>query len=150
MCGLRRKGPQLKSLGTTVVFGLSREGLVHICLRKICGYLFIFLAFLCMKINITTVVFFCSSSLLEYGVIGKDCGETRLVSRAVTNRWPSRHVRFSNWEVIVWKSLHVRGVVVGEMVVASLHADVLDVPALVRVRGAAGAQPVVEERFDFL
>lgn len=104
-----------------------------------------------MKINITTVVFFCSSSLLEYGVIGKDGGETRLVSRAVTNRWPSRrHVRFSNWEVIVWKSLHVRGVVVGEMVVASLHADVLDVPALIRVRGAAGAQPVVEERFDFL
>lgn len=80
----------------------------------------------------------------------KDGGETRLVSRAVTNRWPSRHVHFSNWKAIGWKSLHVRGVVVGEMVVTSLHADVLDVPALVRVRGAAGAQPVVEERFDFL
>lgn len=144
MCGLRRKGPQLKSLGTTVVFRLSWEGLVHICLRKICGYYF-FLAFLCMKINITTVVFFCSSSLLEYGVIGKDCGETRLVSRAVTNRWPSRHVRFSNWEVIRWKSLHVRGVVVREMVVTSLHADVLDVPSLIRVRSATGTQPVVEE-----
>lgn len=49
-----------------------------------------------MKINITTVGFFCSSSLLEYGVVCKDCGETQLASRAVTNRWPSRHVHFGN------------------------------------------------------
>lgn len=41
-----------------------------------------------MKINITMVVFFSLPSLREYGVIRKDCGETRLASRAVTKCWP--------------------------------------------------------------
>lgn len=46
--------------------------------------------------------------------------------------------------------LHVGGIVVREVVVAPLHPDVLHLPVLIRVRGPAGAQLVVEQGLNLL
>lgn len=54
-------------------------------------------------------------------------------------------MRFHHQGQAQLKLLHVRSVVVRKVVVAALHPDVLDVPALIRVRRAARTQPAVKE-----